>query len=783
MHSTHDGINTDHDLCDRWAREWLALVAETSRGMHPDAVERIRRAVASLLRTDLSHLPHGEVLAYRDLLHAAFDPAYTGLPVEQTQHLGLQALLVLCTDAALTPAARHTARQLLLTPWLRHPLFALAALQPLIAAPDPGKILSALLEELLRNAKPGEIRVWRFVNEESPMIEVTSDGTGQTVEVAERPDLARALSRGEALVVAEMVVIPVLAGKTPFAAIEIAVAQPRLTALVLHVLLLVRVAEQALSRLHLSVQETNPVTWQRVLTNLAQLCTVTRTTDEILTGATNLLRQALPCERIGFWEHNAAEDGFLLRALSARVTAHPLPVGTRCPAEETPLQVVWYTGQPLLLGADWAQRFPCYPNANNAIHAMAVIPLSFEYNCLGILTLERLEARAFTRQDADWLTLVAGMLSAALRNVEAHQAMKRAQARLLEDAKMRSLGEMAAGIAHDFNNILMALMCNIELLGYSADMQAVQSRLPRLERDVLKARTIIQRMSIFGGKIDAQSFNPLLLAPLLHETIALLSPQLQMGNISVDAACDEDMQVQGNSAALGEVVTNLVTNALQAMPNGGRLTLACGLRDGTAWFSLRDTGVGMSPAVLARACEPFFSTKVGVGSGLGLSVSYGIIQRHGGELHLESEEGKGTLVMVELPRCVPETPVNAATRAPGQQQRILLVEDNEDIAESLVLLLRRCGYVATWAPTVREGLAHLADVPFDLVITDLVIGHESGDSVAQAVRQQWPGTPILLFSGSLDLRDGAGDLYDGILHKPVTMKDMRAALKRVLPRG
>jgi hypothetical protein len=300
MHSTHDGIIIDHNLCDRWAREWLALVAETSRGMHPNAAERIQRAVASLLHPELSHLPHDEVLAYRDCMHAAVDPAYTGLPVEQTQQLGLQALLALCTDDSLTPAAQHSARQLLLTPWLRHPLFALEALQPLIAAPDPGNILSALLEELQRNAEPGEIRVWRFVNEESPMIEVTSDGTGHTVDVADRPDLAQALARGEALVVAEMVVIPVLAGKTPFAAIEIAAAPPRLTALVLHVLLLVRVAEQALSRLHLSVQETNPVTWQRVLTNLAQLFTVTRTTDEILAGATNLLRQALRAPRISY---------------------------------------------------------------------------------------------------------------------------------------------------------------------------------------------------------------------------------------------------------------------------------------------------------------------------------------------------------------------------------------------------------------------------------------------------------------------------------------------------
>ncbi|HEY3376796.1 MAG TPA: ATP-binding protein [Armatimonadota bacterium] len=780
MHNSPLISAADMNIGDAWTTQWLALLCEASHQPDDDVSGYLRLFVEALIH-DASPLAPTEALHMATLAEQAFDPRYTHLPVDETQRLGLLALhTVLQGQTALAPDDRARWLHRLL-PWLQHPLFSLTALHAMAMLSDPGEVLAQLIAELHALTSPTSINVWRFINDDSPLIEVAQGDASSHSVLGKRHELTEAAQRGVPVVHENQVIFPLKAADKLFALIELSPPPEEAAALILATLLLVRTAEQALARLSRYGEFPNPATWQRVLNHLARMLTVTHSANDILLAVFEQVRQALPCERIGYWDYRPDSQTFVLRTLSARLTGAVFPVGSQCPGADTPLQVAWHTGKPVLLGTNWPQLFPNYPNVNRSINAIAVIPLVVELQTIGILTVERLEPRPFSRHDADWLMLVAAMVGTALCNIETHQALKLAQERMLEDTKMRALGEMAAGIAHDFNNILMGIGCHLELLKMAPTLQHVYDRLPRLERATLDAREIIQRVSVFGRKNEGTALLPFHLSDILHDVAELLQPQLDRKAVILAFDCPPNIWVAGNAVEFREVVTNLMTNAVHAMPNGGALTLSCGADTRTAWLSVQDTGVGMSPGIMARAFDPFFSTKGGKGTGLGLSVSYRIVQQHGGVIRLESEEGTGTTVRVEVPRC--SSPLSVDTHeAVSPILRILLVDDDEEITEMLGQLLRQMGHQVQTVNSAAEAIRCCNAEVFDLVITDLVMYGETGDVVAIAVRRLRPQTRIMLLSGSLNLEDEYTALYDGILQKPVSRETLQAAIERVVRR-
>jgi signal transduction histidine kinase len=706
------------------------------------------------------------LLALVEAAQRAFDPAVTGLPVDETQRLGAIALAEV-SGPDLNPYTPYTL-------WFQHPYFAIAVQESQLATADHAAVLTMLQQEL--PALDG-MHLWRVMDPDAPLIDIA--GAGATVPRAARPDLVRALHLEHPHVVDDRLLYLLRDGDAPFVLVEVSLPSQDTQAMLLHILTVCRKAQHALERLARQAQLAYPSTWQRVLTALTKVLTVTHSADDVLSAMGDQVRQALPCERITYWEYLPEDGLFTLRALSARLTGDSVPAGTTCAAEDTPLLVAWHTGQPLLLGPDWPERFPNYPNANASIQGLAVVPVVFEYRRLGVITVERLEPRLFERRDVDWLLLVAGMVASALSNLSIHAALQDAQDRMVQNAKMRALGEMAAGIAHDFNNILMGLMCNVELLRFSTDLPQALERLPRLERAIMDARTIVQRVNTFGRTDPAVTFTRLSLREVAEETLEMMHAQLANADILITTDYGSAAAVMGSATELREVITNLLTNAAQAMPNGGALTLACGTLPGRAWVSVSDTGMGMSPAVLARACDPFFSTKEGTGTGLGLSVSYRIIQHHHGELLLSSTEGVGTTARIELP-AIAETPDGDPPHDHPDQLHILLVEDNPDVVELLHQLLGFLGHRVQAATSVNEGIALLTAHRFDLVVTDLAMQGETGDAVAVAAQRQTPAPPVLLLSGSLQLEESNLRLYAGVLSKPVNLDTLKAAISRVM---
>jgi CheY-like chemotaxis protein len=270
--------------------------------------------------------------------------------------------------------------------------------------------------------------------------------------------------------------------------------------------------------------------------------------------------------------------------------------------------------------------------------------------------------------------------------------------------------------------------------------------------------------------------------------------------ITVKVELEATAEVSGSAAELREVLTNLVFNAVDAMPDGGTLALRSWSTRNDVFFSVADTGLGMSQAVRQRLFEPFFTTKGERGNGMGLSVSFGIIQSHGGEIGVVSELDQGTTFMVRLPAFgkgkskaeaqprpdAPTNPVNAdraaAMQSPGRL-RILVVDDEESIRKLLETIFLRLGHHPRLVADADAALAAFSQERFDLVFTDLSLPGMKGTDLVRHIASQAPQVPIVLLTGWADeIKSGSNaEGVSRILTKPITIRSLVETLDAVCP--
>lgn len=434
------------------------------------------------------------------------------------------------------------------------------------------------------------------------------------------------------------------------------------------------------------------------------------------------------------------------------------------------------------------------------LHAFAGVPLIAGDRALGVLAILFAERRKFTPEDKELMALLADHAAIALQNAqlyrraqEAYDELSRAQAQLVRGETLRAVGELAAGAAHHLNNLLAIVLGRIQLALKKFDAPEIQRHLQPAEQAARDGAEVVARLSRFARGRAEPRREPVDLNQVVDEVFELTRPRWQAETeargIAIEARAEHGAipEVAGDPAALREVLVNLVLNAVDAMPAGGRLSITTSADASGVACAVADTGVGMSLEIQRRALEPFFTTKGVKSTGLGLSVAYGIAERHGGELSIESHEGRGTTVTLRLP--VSPTPGDApapAVRPAPAALRILLIDDEAEVRDVVAETLAEDGHRVFQAAQGAQGLALFrVEAPIDLVVTDLGMPGMTGWDVARAVKAADPSLPVVLLTGWGEEPQGRPEdraLVDVVLAKPATQEDLRAALARVLAR-
>ncbi|MCL6518662.1 MAG: response regulator [Armatimonadetes bacterium] len=374
---------------------------------------------------------------------------------------------------------------------------------------------------------------------------------------------------------------------------------------------------------------------------------------------------------------------------------------------------------------------------------------------------------------------------------QAYEELRTTQDQLIQSEKLRAVGEIASGVAHDFNNVLGIILGNIQLLARTTKDEAVLTRLNAMERAALDAAETVRRIREFTKVKPDEPFCPIDLTALATEVVEMLRPmwensmQAQGSKIEVNIHALERAFALGVAAEIREVLANVLLNAIQAMPSGGKIDIAVGRNNGSSWMRVVDTGVGMSEDVKKRVFDPFFTTRGVEGAGLGMSVAYGIISRHNGNISIESKPGEGTSVTISLPAAfeIPQSDSATPEKGTAKPARILVVEDEEMFAEVFFEMLTECGHAVCIAKSGEEAIEKFKVNNFDIVFTDLGMPSMSGWQVAREIKNIEPRTPVVLLTGwgtSVNQTDVEDSSIDMVLSKPVKFEDLSAIVAEAL---
>jgi len=433
----------------------------------------------------------------------------------------------------------------------------------------------------------------------------------------------------------------------------------------------------------------------------------------------------------------------------------------------------------------------------------AIAPI--EYLSRGAEDLGQGREVAYEQQEIAEIDAVARRMAEASRQIRASQAeleqrvreaveaSERAQAALMRGQKMEALGRLTGGIAHEFNNLLQTLTTALQLAALTSTQPKVQNLIDTCKRTIARATALTGQLGSFGRVQDAKL---LTVAPCeqLRNSIQLIRNVLRQG-IALELQCEEDLwPVTVDPLQFDLALLNLAINARDAMPEGGRLAIAarkCTLaptreRSGGDYVlvTVSDTGTGMPPEVLARALDPFFTTKeAGKGSGLGLAQAYAFATQSQGSLGLSSTPGEGTRVELWLPRStLPLSPVPGRGGPAETLQasgRILFVEDDELVREAVVQGLEEAGFEVLVAADGERALAMIeAGLDVDVAFSDIVMpGRISGIDLAGILRERRPGLPVVLATGYTDQRAKVPGVQ--VLAKPYEIDQLVELLARL----
>lgn len=448
-------------------------------------------------------------------------------------------------------------------------------------------------------------------------------------------------------------------------------------------------------------------------------------------------------------------------------------VGQKIKTDNSPIRRVQRTKMPLsipdfekdaLLSDGWLSKA--------GLKSGFIVPIVAGDEFLGVLGLACKQKNAFARVEVATVFAIADTLAVVLKNADLYQRLQTSFVELTETQhrlaksehvrraeKLRSVGQMASGIAHNFNNVMSAIIGRVQFLKLKAlkgemDEKAVNDCLNVVERAALDGAETVRRLQEFSRGAKATAVEKTDMNELIRSVIQITRPrwkdQPEQRGIHIDVETDlQDLSLAACvPGEIREVLTNLIFNAVDAMPEGGTMTFQTRETNDRAEIVVSDTGLGMPKDVRDRVFDPFFTTKGVQGSGLGLSTVYGIIERHGGSIGVVSEQGKGSKFRIRIPLAEKDTPQNEGDPMMSSQPwRILVGDDEPNVREALVDLLRLLGHKVVAAHDGESTLKAFGEHDFDLVFTDLGMPDMSGWEVTAAIRKSHPDIPIVLATG------------------------------------
>jgi len=371
---------------------------------------------------------------------------------------------------------------------------------------------------------------------------------------------------------------------------------------------------------------------------------------------------------------------------------------------------------------------------------------------------------------------------------------------MVQTEKLRALGEMSSGVVHDFNNILAAILGRVQLM--IKKMSATEDHpyrqffgknLEVIEKAAMDGSHILSRISEFTKKKPTEKSVSLYIDQIIADVIELTKPRwydqarASGKNIAVEFHRSGSLQTTGSPSELREVFTNLIINAVDAIPETGKISIDASIEnEDLIKIVVEDNGQGMSDETKKKIFEPFFTTKGKHGTGLGLSVTYGIVNRHGGKIDVESSPGRGTKFTITIPRHSDSSKESVMCQSNNQEavrSSILIVDDEESLVEVLIEILESGDHQVDAVSSAAEALEAMSKKKYDVLITDLGMDGISGWDLADVVYEKYRHMKVVIATG-WGAQVGPGNLsmhhVNGLINKPFKISEILRVVSDVL---
>ena len=370
---------------------------------------------------------------------------------------------------------------------------------------------------------------------------------------------------------------------------------------------------------------------------------------------------------------------------------------------------------------------------------------------------------------------------------------KTREADLGQAQKMQALGQLASGIAHDINNNLAVILGYAEFLLCTSESfgDVVRQALSAIQEQSLDCANTVRRIQMFSRSVPKSQFSSFPLNDLIHDVIKSNEEewkvQLQTSGIDIRVVTDlvSMPDIYAYEAGLKEAMSSLVTNAVEALPHGGEISFRTRVSGEEVLLEVGDNGGGITPEIMDRIFDAFFTTKGPASSGLGLSIAYNLITQQGGKISVDSEEGKGTTVTISLPYHVSESDAMPVTDdTPNQKSlSVLVVDDEPMVANVFRAFLEASGNHVVTCLDGSSALAAFEEQKFDLALVDLGMPLMDGWEVTKRINGMRPEFPIILATGwnvSVDEGLERGAQVKSVLRKPFGMQELSSAINQAL---